>query len=94
MPHHAGPRDTVDGGVMHLHEDGDAPIGQSFDHPDLPQGSVAPQGPTGDVTDDVGQRLLVTRGLEHDAMYMAIHVQVRIIDPVRSAQLNGVFASF
>ena len=36
VTHHAGPRDAVDGGVMHLHEDGDAPVGHSFDYPDLP----------------------------------------------------------
>ena len=43
MSHHAGTRDAVDRRVVHLHEDRDASIGESLDHPQFPQGQVSAQ---------------------------------------------------
>ena len=84
-----GPGDPVDGGVVHLDQQGDVVVRQAVDQQHLPQRSVPAQLGAGELTGQDGQLAVVARRVQVDAAQVAPDVEFGVVGPVGPAQVEG-----
>ncbi len=74
-------RHRVDGDVVHFGHEGDLAVFEPFDHPYLPQRSIAVQLPAGDVRGKVGQLAHTAGRGEGCPLYMVVDIELGVVHP-------------
>ena len=83
-----GPGGAVDGGVVHLGEDGEAVVGQALDDVALPQRPAPVERTADDAGHELGD-LLVAPGRRHRGVaHVEVEVEVGVVDPVRVVEVE------
>jgi hypothetical protein len=84
-------RDAVSDGVVDLEHESHPPLGQAFDHPELPQRTRSVERLRGDLGHQTGEDLLRPRSGRPHPIDVAPNAEVGIIDPDRmvEAERNG-----
>ena len=84
-----GARDAVDQRVVRLGQHGPAPVLEALDHPDLPERLGAVELLGHHPADQLAELALAARGGQRGVAQVVLDVEVRVVDPDRTPQLEG-----
>ena len=82
--------DAIGDAVVDLGDEADVAAREAFDRGDLPQRLVAGQRPARDLRDDAAQRRGVPRRVGDAARQVPAEVEVRVLDPDRVSEPEGI----